>query len=183
MRAGTEHFSAGHAPLPHTPTPQNPRDARRFDGDGDAARADRLLDGFRDLCREPLLDLEALREAVRESRELREADDAARRELADVDAAEKGQHVVLAHALALDVANDDHLFRGGLEERVGHDLRGLERLARRAGEERLGHAGGGLHEALAQRVLAEALRGERGGGGARGGKGKGKGDTVGGARG
>ena len=48
---------------------------KRFDHDGDPFWLERLHQAFRDLCREPLLDLETSREYFDHSRDLGKADD------------------------------------------------------------------------------------------------------------
>ena len=78
----------------------------------------------RDLHGEPLLHLEPAREHLDEARDLREPDDAAVRDVRDVDAPEERQQVVLAQAVEVDVLHEDHLVVADLEQRVVQDRDG-----------------------------------------------------------
>src|SRR6266513_5982802 len=80
----------------------------RLDDDGDAARMDLFIDGFRDLRRQPFLNLQAAREHIHEALNLAQADDAAVRDVSDVGLAEKRQQMMLAQAEHLDVPDNDH---------------------------------------------------------------------------
>ena len=66
-------------------------------------RLEHLLDRLGDLHGEALLHLEPAREHLDEPRDLREPDDAAVRDVGDVDAPEERQQVVLAEAVEVDV--------------------------------------------------------------------------------
>ncbi len=129
-------------------------------------------DGVGDLRGEALLHLQAAGEDIDEARDLGEADDLAVGDVGDVRLAEEGQQVVLAEGEEFDVLDDDHLVvvdveEGGVED--GVDVHGVA-----AGEEGHGffHALGGVEEAVAGGVFADAeeqfaveiLRAEGGGG-------------------
>src|SRR3954470_3001564 len=110
----------------------------RLDHDRDALRVDRLHDDLRDLLGEPLLELQAARVEIDEPRELAYAEHLAVRQVADVAAAEERQHVVLAHAVDLDVLHDDHAAGVLREERVVDHLRRLGAVAVGEEAQRLG---------------------------------------------
>src|SRR5258708_6443565 len=90
----------------------------RFDDYADALRFDYLLDSFRDLGGEALLDLQTPREKLDQARNLTEADHLAVWNVCHVHLAEEWQHVVLAQAEHFDVFDDDHLVVGDAEERA-----------------------------------------------------------------
>src|SRR6476620_11087274 len=71
--------------------------------DGHSERIDLFANGFRDLVRHPLLDLEPPREDVDEPRNLAEADDALAWDIGNVALAEKGKQMVLAERVEIDV--------------------------------------------------------------------------------
>src|SRR5580704_12532821 len=130
-----------------------------LDDDADAARAERLLEGQCDLLGEPLLDLEPPGIYIDDAGHLREADDAAIRDLRHVRAAEERQHVVLAQRVELDVPHHDHaLVPGLLEQRIANDLRGVHRVAAREELERFGDALRRLDQPLAVGIFAEQLQ-------------------------
>lgn len=84
-----------------------------LDVDGDAVRVDALLQEIGDLDADALLHTEATAEEVHQARELGEADDVALGDVAYVDIAVEGQHVVFAQRMEGDRPLDD------LGERTG----------------------------------------------------------------
>src|SRR5580698_3218617 len=96
----------------------------RLDDDPDSLRLDGALDGFGDLGGEALLNLEAARESVDETRDFAQADYFSVGDVGDVHFAEKGQEVVLTQAEHLDVFYDYHLI-------VINGEQGLEQKSRR----------------------------------------------------
>ena len=114
-----------------------------------------VLQRVGDLRRHLLLDLQPLRVDLDEPRQLRDADDAPVRQVADVHLADDRHHVVLAMALEADVGQHDDLVVAVdlLERAREHRLR----VVAVAGEELLvgAHdAAGRLEQALARRVVA-----------------------------
>ena len=75
----------------------------------DPVRLQHGVEGVGDLRREPLLHLQAARERVDEAGELRDADHAIARQVADVHLPADRRHVVLAERLEADVAQDHDL--------------------------------------------------------------------------
>src|SRR3954469_21272150 len=80
-----------------------------LDDDTDAARLEYFLDGARYLLGETLLHLEAAGEDLDDAWQLGQPDDLAVRDVANVHLAEERQHVVLAHAVHLDIAHENHV--------------------------------------------------------------------------
>ena len=80
-----------------------------FDHHADPLRAGGIHHFAGDLRREPLLNLQAPRVDIDNPRELAQSEDFFLRDIADVAAPEKREHMVLAHAVHLDVARDDHV--------------------------------------------------------------------------
>src|SRR5262249_39369086 len=74
-----------------------------------ALRLQMRLDGVGDLLRELLLHLKALGEHVDHPGELAESDDAPVRDVADVSLPDEGDHVMLAVAVHLDIADEYEL--------------------------------------------------------------------------
>src|SRR5208282_376603 len=127
-----------------------------FDDYAYALGFDDTLNGFGDLGGEALLDLQAAGENFDEARNLAEANYFPVGNVGYVDLAEERQHVMLAEAEHLDVFDDDHLVVGDGEERAFEQSVGIFLVA--AGEEleRFADALGGLLQAFALGVLAEA---------------------------
>src|SRR6185312_14139747 len=82
---------------------------RRLDDDGDALGLQHLAQGVGDLRRHLLLDLQALRIDLDEPRQLRDADDAAVRQIGDMRLADDRRDMVLAMRFEADVLQYDHL--------------------------------------------------------------------------
>ena len=99
--------------------------------------------------------MEAAGEAIDDAGDLAEADDVAVGDVADVATSVEGQEMVLAEGVDLDVADDDHVVGGGLEDGAVEDLLGCLAVALREIGHRLGDALGGLLEAFTIGVLAE----------------------------
>ncbi len=139
-----------------------------LEDDGDALGVDGVGDGVGDLAGEALLHLQAAGEDVDEAGNFAEADDLAVGDVGDVGLAEEGQQMVLAQGEELDVLDDDHLVVVDVEEGVVEDF--FDGLVVAAREEGHGffHALGGVEEAVAGGVFADAaeeLAVEVGGGG------------------
>src|SRR5207248_2446300 len=75
----------------------------RLNNNGHANRLDPLVDRFRNLHREPLLYLKALRKHIDNTRKLAEADDLSPWQVADVAFSEEWQKVMFAEAEHFDV--------------------------------------------------------------------------------
>src|SRR5438552_4056851 len=90
----------------------------RFDHHTDPSGVDRGEDFLRNLFRQSLLQLQPPGVHVDEPCELRHAEYAAAGNVADVAAAEKRQHVVLAQAVYLDILYDHHAVSGLREYRA-----------------------------------------------------------------
>ena len=107
----------------------------RLDDDADARRLQNVLDRFGDFGGELFLNLQAAREAVHDARELRNADDAIVRQIADMRAAGHRQHVMLAEADDANVLEHDEfviaadLVEGALEIVARIDVIAGEKLA------------------------------------------------------
>ncbi len=127
-----------------------------FDDYAYALRLDYFLDGLGDLGGETLLNLEAAGEYFDQARDFAEADDFAVGDVGYVDFAEEREQVVFAEAEHLDVFDDYHFVVGFGEERGFEQGFGVFAVA--AGEELHGFvdALGGLLQAFALRVFAEA---------------------------
>src|SRR3954468_7425128 len=90
----------------------------RFDHHAHALGVDRLHHHLGDLLGEALLKLEPARKHIHQSRELAYTEDTAVGDIADMAAAEKREHVMLAEAIELDVLHDHHAAGGLGKERV-----------------------------------------------------------------
>src|SRR2546428_359253 len=91
-----------HAPHDHA-------EMLRLDDNGDPARVNLFVDRFRDLGRQPLLNLKPPGVHVDQPWNFAQADHAAVRNVPDMAFAEKWKQVMLAEAEKLNVADDDHL--------------------------------------------------------------------------
>src|SRR5512139_3338340 len=114
---------------------------------------DGVQDSVSDLLGQPFLDLEPARKHIDKTGQLADAEDGTPGYIADVAAAEKRQHVMLAEAVYLDVADNYHarsLLRktGAVDQRLRILL-----IARSKKSQRLGYPFGGFHQAFALRVL------------------------------
>jgi len=127
-----------------------------FDDYADALRFDDFLDGLGNLGSEALLNLEAAREKLDQTRHFAQADDFAVGDIGDVHFAEEGQHVVFTQAEHFDVFDDDHFVVADGEERAFEQGFGIFGVA--AGEELHGFANalGSLLKAFAVGIFAEA---------------------------
>ncbi len=81
-----------------------------------------MLDGVGDFPRKVLLDLQAPGEHVDDARQLRQAKDLAGRNIGHMGLADKGQQVMLAQRIQLDVLEDHHLVVVGSEQRTVDDF-------------------------------------------------------------
>ena len=77
--------------------------------DADAARAEVIGEAAGHLFRQALLQLQAAREEVDDTRELRQTENAFPRHVADVSHATEGEQVVLTHGHERDVPGEDEL--------------------------------------------------------------------------
>src|SRR5579864_2835498 len=81
----------------------------RLDHDTDTLRLNDLLDGFGNLSRQALLNLQAAGENLDEARNFAQPDNLTIRYVGDVHLAEERQHVMLTEAEDLDVFHNHHL--------------------------------------------------------------------------
>jgi hypothetical protein len=111
--------------------------------------------GLGHLLGQPLLDLQAAREAVHDARDLADAEHLVFGDVAHVAAPVERQQMVLAEAVDLDVAHDDHVVEVRLEHRAVEHL--PRRLPVAAGQKRqgLGHPFRRDLQPFALGVLAE----------------------------
>src|SRR5579884_2186071 len=123
------------------------------DDDADAACLEVRLDRIRDLPRHPLLDLEALREAVDEPREFADADDFSR-QIADARRSVKRQQMMLAGRVERDAAEDDQLITRFFK-RARKDLGRIIAIAGGHLAPRFDHPRGRIGEPFARRILAD----------------------------
>ena len=125
-------------------------------------RAEGVLDTLLDLQRHALLHLQAVAEDVHHTGNLAESGDVAVGDIGHVHLAEEGQHVVLAEAVEVDVAYNDHLAVVLAEHGRAQHLGRV--LAVAAGEhlQRLGHTLGGFQQTFAVGVFANKTQ-HRGG--------------------
>ncbi|MNE13941.1 hypothetical protein D3C80_1067960 [compost metagenome] len=100
---------------------------RRVQQDGHAARLQVRFDGLDDVVGQGLLVLQATGEDLDHARQLGDAHHLLARQIGDIGLAQEGGHVVLAVALDLDVAQDDHVVI------AGHVLEGARQLLARVG--------------------------------------------------
>ena len=127
----------------------------RLDHHADALGGDRIHHLLRDLLGQPFLQLQPAGVHVDQAGELRYAEHASARDVADVAAAEERQHVMLAQAVDLDVLDDHHAV-GRLREHRAVDQ--LLRIDPGAGSEELDRLRDPLRrleQAFAVRILAD----------------------------
>ncbi len=143
IRAGLVHAASRHA------------EVFGLEHHGNAFRIQDFLNRVGDLGRHLFLNLEALGVSIDNPRELRDADDAAARNIGDPGAADDRRHVMFAVALETDAAQHDHLviafdlLEGLLQDRLGVLVVAAEILFERAR-----HAGRRFLQAIARRVVA-----------------------------
>src|SRR5450759_2846204 len=89
---------------------------------GNALRSTRLVERFRDLYRQSLLRLQAPAEDLDQTGKLAETDDPTIGNVGDVRLAEEWEQVMLAEAVQLDIAYQDHLRVLLLEDRAADHL-------------------------------------------------------------
>ena len=90
----------------------------RFYDHRDACRLQARHQRLGDLSGEILLDLQSPRVNIDNARDFGEADDFSIRNVSDVRAPDKGQKMVLAQRIELDVFDQDDLARFGIEDRI-----------------------------------------------------------------
>src|SRR5690606_20920449 len=88
----------------------------------DAAGAEHFHQRVRNLPGHPLLHLKAPGEHLDDTRDFAEADDPPVRDVGHMYVPEKGQHVVLAHGIEFDVADDHHIVHVLVKDRAIHDI-------------------------------------------------------------
>jgi hypothetical protein len=132
---------------------------RGLDDDRDAKRPNFFFDGRRDLRGEPLLHLQAPRKRVDDAWDLAQANHLAIRNVGDVSFAEERQQVMLAEAVQIDVADDDHFVVRHGEERAVDHIVDVDVVAAREKLQRLLHPTRCLQQPLAGWVFAK--RGEQ----------------------
>ena len=116
----------------------------------------KILHGFGDLLRQPLLNLQAAREHVHDARNFAEADHLLVRQIGHVNLAEERQHVMLAHAEELDVLHDHDLVVFHVEERAVDDFVDDRRSSRWSGNVSAFSARSGVRiKAFAFRIFAQ----------------------------
>src|ERR1051326_2962135 len=124
-----------------------------FYDDGNTPGMNLLVDRFRDLRRQPFLNLQAPGKHVDEPGNFAEADHPAIGYVPDVAFAEKRKEMMFAQAEKFDIPDDDHLVVGDIKQCLVNQLVDIHLVA--AGQETQGtiNALGGVHEAIAARVL------------------------------
>ena len=127
----------------------------RLEHDAYAQRVELLLNDRGNLVREPLLHLQPAAEHVDDARDLAEPHHLAARHVGDVALAEEGQQVVLAEAVEVDVAHEDHLVTGHREAGVVQDVVDVAPVPARQEAQRSRDALGRSDQALARRVFAD----------------------------
>ncbi len=83
-----------------------------FDDHSNAVRLECLLDALEDLMGEALLDLEPTSKDVDDTRQLAQSDNFAVGDIGDMCFADKGQQMVFAEGIQLDVFDNDHFTVG-----------------------------------------------------------------------
>src|SRR3954452_18465527 len=127
----------------------------RFDDDADALRGESLHQEIGDLLRQPLLDLQPPGVHLDHARDLREADDAAVRDVRDVGRPEERQEVVLAERIERHVLDDDHLGVLHVEDRAVDEPLRIDVVTGRQLDVHPVNALGRALEAVAIGVLAD----------------------------
>lgn len=84
-------------------------EVRRLDDHADSERRQNIVKRVRNLGGEPLLDLKSSRKDFDNSGEFAETDDTSVGDVRNVRSTEERQQVMLAEAVDVDIANDDHL--------------------------------------------------------------------------
>ena len=100
-----------------------------FHDDADALGVDALLDERGNLLGQTLLDLKATRKAVNQSSHLADPKNLLARNVSDVATTVKRKHVVLAKAVDLNVANNDHVVAFLVENCVSNHILGVDIVA------------------------------------------------------
>lgn len=137
----------------------------RLSDDAHALGLQHLHDGLGHLASETLLHLQSTCEHLDDADELGEAEDLAVRDVADVDLAHEGDHVVLTHGEKVNVTNNDHFISILLKDRIVDEFAKILFIA--LGEE--GHslcsAHGGFQHTASLGVLADVRENRRVGSG------------------
>ena len=127
----------------------------RLDHHAHTRGPDVLHDRLGDLLAQAFLQLQAARKHVDNARQLADAKHLAGRNVANVATAEERQHVVLAHAVELDILHDHHAVGVLREDGAVDDVFEVSSIAGGQEFKGLGHARRSLLQSLARRVLAE----------------------------
>ena len=134
--------------------PHHHAEVPRLDHDADAVGIDRVLNGICDLFSQSFLYLEPPRVHVYEPCQLADAEDLAPRDVADMAAAEEGEHMVLAEAVDLNVPHDDHACGFLGEAGLIDQFLNIGSISRCEESERRGDPFRCVDEALAVRIFA-----------------------------
>ena len=126
-----------------------------FDDNGDAEGFDEFVDHLGDFGGHAFLHLKTTGEDFDQPGKFGKADNFGRGKIRDVALAEKGEEVMFAEAVKVDVLDDDHFVGFHVEEGVIEHLFGIDPIT--AGEELVGFgdAHGGAEKAVAGGVFAD----------------------------
>ena len=127
----------------------------RFDNNTDTFGVDWLHEGFCNLAGKALLHLQSTGEAVDETGEFADAVHFVAGDIADVTLAEKGEKMVLAHAVDLDVAHDDHVVALFGEDCLFKDLVRVDVVALRKMIPCFFNPAWGIYESFALGIFAD----------------------------
>ncbi|ULA64502.1 MAG: hypothetical protein LZF86_140027 [Nitrospira sp.] len=134
-------------------TPHHHAKMTGFNDHTNAMRVQFGLEGLRDLHGEPFLHLEPARESIDDARNLAQSDDFLVRQIPHMHLAEERQHVVLAHAVEIDVFDDDHFIVLNREKCSVQELVDVAVIPLGHKREGLGHSLRRLEQSIAARVL------------------------------
>lgn len=119
-----------------------------FDDDADAMCIQLRAQRFRNLHRQPFLNLQASGEHIDDPRDLTEADHLLVRQVPDMDSTKKRQQMVFAHAEEIDVFDDDHLVIFDRKERTVQEMVDITLIPLRHKGQGFGYSLGSLEEAI-----------------------------------
>lgn len=133
-------------------------EVRGFDDDADAARLEEGIERIADLLSESFLDLEPAGIHVDDPWDFAEADRMFGRQITDMHFAHEGEEVMLAERVELDIFDDHHPLRVGIEDgRIGLEAPDVELCAVACGHLAPGleEACGRIFETFARGILSE----------------------------
>lgn len=129
----------------------------RFDDNHDSERIECALDAFLDLGRETLLYLKPACKDVYDAWELAQACDILIGNVCDMCLSEKGQDVMFAHRIEVNVLDDNHLFVVFSEHRRAKHRSRILSITLSEEPHGLSHPLGGLDKSLSGCVLAQQV--------------------------